>query len=76
MNLDIFRSDNKTGKFSREKWVMENYIEELNSFTKIPICSNASCNNKVKFLSLGRGYTKYCSNKCVKLEKEKKSLAK
>lgn len=107
MNLDIFRSDNKTGKFSREKWVMENYIEEwkhitnfaenyaltdisfsekiylcLNSFTKIPICSNASCNNKVKFLSLGRGYTKYCSNKCVssdpllKLKKEKKALAK
>ncbi len=107
MNLDIFRSDNKTGKFSREKWVMENYTEEwkhitkfaenyeltdinfsekvylcLNGFTKIPICSNNLCNNKVKFLSLGRGYTRYCSNKCVssdplmKLGKEKKALAK
>ena len=34
MNLDIFRSDNKTGKFSREKWIMENYIEEWEHITK------------------------------------------
>jgi hypothetical protein len=107
MNLDVFRSDNKTGKFSREKWVMENYNKEwshivkfaedfdlthisfvekvylcLNSLTALPTCSNDLCSKHVKFLSLGRGYAKYCSNKCVssdsalKLEKEKNALAK
>ena len=107
MDLNIFRSNNKSGSFSREKWVMNNYEQEwkhiidfaenlglsninfaekvflcLNDLKEVPLCSNLVCKNSVKFLSLGRGYAKYCSNKCVssdpllKLQKEKNSVAK
>lgn len=73
-------------------WVTANSLDDikfpekvfvyLNKLTKLPTCSNPDCSNPVVFLSVSRGYRKYCSNACIssdpsiKSKKEKNSLEK
>lgn len=48
----------------------------LNNISVVPRCQNKNCSNRVEFLSLNRGYRKYCSNICISSDSELKKLKK
>jgi hypothetical protein len=61
------------------KITVKEYYDKYLKKKEEGICKNPSCNNKTRFISITRGYYKYCSNKCatndeILKQKRKKTL--
>lgn len=50
-------------KLNYDMPITQSYYNILHNISKPPVCLNCGC--QVKFISIKRGYMKFCSNKCI-----------